>query len=190
MISTTDFKRGARLLVDGEPYQLEDFQVQTPSARGAATLVRCKLRHIVGGALLDRTFKSGEKFEEPDVAFRQVQFLYGDGDSSHFMDLDGYEQFAIANDRIAEIVPWLTDGMQLNAVYWNGTVAGINLPQYVEAQVDMAGAGARGDTASGKNLKDAVLENGLTIRVPLFVESGERIVVDPRTLEFIRRGGR
>jgi len=72
MITTTDFKRGARIVVDGDPFQIEDYQVQTPSARGAATLVRCKLRHIVTGSLLDKTFKSGEKFEEPDVAFRQI----------------------------------------------------------------------------------------------------------------------
>lgn len=187
MITTTDFKRGARLMVDGQPYQIEDFQVQQPSARGAATLVRCKLRHSVDGSLLDRTFKAGEKFEEPDIAYRQVQFLYGDGESSHFMELAGYEQFALPNERIEEMVPWLTDGLQMNAVYWNGAVAGINLPQYVEAEVEMVGAGARSDTASGKNLKDAVLTNGLTIRVPLFVESGERVIVDPRTLEFIRR---
>lgn len=190
MITTTDFKRGARLMVDGQPYHLEDYQVQTPSARGAATLVRCKLRHIVDGSLLDKTFKAGEKFEEPDVAFRQVQFLYGDGDSSHFMDLGTYDQFALPNERIEDMVPWLTDGLQMNAVYWNGSVAGINLPQYVEARIDMVGAGSRSDTASGKNLKDATLANGLTIRVPLFIESGERVVVDPRTLEFIRRAAK
>jgi elongation factor P len=190
MITTTDFKRGARLMVDGEPYQLDDYTTQSPSARGAATLVRCKLRHVVSGTLLERTFKAGEKFEEPDVAFRQVQFLYGDGDSSHFMDLGSYEQFALRNEAIDDMVPWLTDGLPLNAVYWNGAVAGINLPQYVEAEVGMVGAGARGDTASGKNLKEAVLTNGITIRVPLFVESGERVIVDPRTLEFVRRAGK
>ena len=190
MISTTDFKRGARLLLDGQPYQLEDYQVQTPSARGAATLVRCKLRNVVDGTLVDKTFKSGEKFEEPDIQFRQVQFLYQDGEASHFMDLGSYEQFHLANERIEEMVPWLTDGLQLNAVYWNGSVAGINLPQYVEAEVAMAGPGAKGDTASGKNLKEAALTNGVTIKVPLFVETGERVIVDPKTLEFIRRAGK
>jgi elongation factor P len=190
MISTTEFKRGARILVEGEPYQLEDYQVQTPSARGAASLVRCKLRHVVTGALLDKTFKSGEKFDEPDVALRQVQYLFGDGESSHFMDLLSYEQFAIPNERIEDIVPWLTDGLNLNAVYWNGSVAGLNLPQYVEAEIDMAGGGSKSDMASGKNLKEAFLTNGVTIRVPLFIESGERVVVDPRTLEFIRRASK
>jgi elongation factor P len=144
----------------------------------------------VTSALLDKTFKSGEKFDEPDVALRQVQFLFGDGESSHFMELASYEQFAIPNERIEDIVPWLTDGLQLNAVYWNGTVAGISLPQYVEAEIEMAGGGSKSDMASGKNLKDASLTNGVTIRVPLFIESGERVVVDPRTLEFIRRASK
>ena len=190
MISTTDFKRGIRLIVDTEPYTLEEYSVQTPSARGAATLVRCKLRHVVSGVLIDKTFKAGEKFEEPDVAFRQVQFLYGDGDACHFMELASYEQFEMPRERIGDIVPWLSEGLALNAVYWNGAVAGLALPQYVEAEVDMVGGGARGDTASGRNLKDAVLRNGVTIRVPLFVEAGERVVVDPRTGEFIRRAPR
>lgn len=88
------------------------------------------------------------------------------------------------------MVPWLTDGLNLNAVYWNGVVAGITLPQYVEAEIDMAAGGSKSDTASGKNLKDASLTNGLTIRVPLFIESGERVVVDPKTLEFIRRASK
>jgi elongation factor P len=106
------------------------------------------------------------------------------------MELATYEQFAISNATIEDIVPWLTDGMSLNAVYWNGAVAGITLPQYVEAEIDMAAGGAKSDTASGKNLKDASLTNGLTIRVPLFVDSGERIIVDPRTLTFIRRASK
>ena len=187
MISTGDFKRGGRVLLDGEPYTIEEFTVQTPSARGAATLVRCKLRGVLNGTLVDRTFKGGDKFEVPDVGFRQVQYLYGDGDSSHFMDVASYEQFALPNERLGDMVPWLTEGLQLSSVVWDGNVVGVDLPQYVEAQVDMVGGGSRSDTASGKNLKEATLTNGQRIRVPLFVESGERILVNPRTQEFVRR---
>lgn len=187
MISTSDFKKGARILVDGAPYAVEDYSVQTPSARGAATLVRARIRHLVDGTLVEKTWKSGEKFEEADVAFRQVQFLYDDGESCHFMDLGSYDQFHLPNERLEETIPWLREEMQLSAVAWNGSVVGVSLPQYVDAEVDMVGAGARGDTASGKTLKDAVLKNGVTVKVPLFVESGETIVVDPRTREFIRR---
>jgi elongation factor P len=187
MISTGEFKRGGRILLDGEPYTIEEFTVQTPSARGAATLVRCKLRSVLHGTLADRTFKGGEKFEVPDVGFRQVQYLYGDAESSHFMDIGSYEQFALPNERLGDMVPWLTEGLQLSSVVWDGNVVGVDLPQYVEAQVDMVGGGSRSDTASGKNFKEATLTNGQRIKVPLFIESGERILVNPRTQEFVRR---
>lgn len=187
MISTGDFKKGARIVVDGEPYTIEDYTVQTPSARGAATLVRTKLRNLVSGTLLEKTFKSGEKFEVPDVVLAPCQFLYDDGESCHFMNVNSYDQFELSHDTIDELVPWLVEGMQLNSVIWNGNVVGVGLPQYVEAEVDMVGAGSKSDTATGRTLKDAVLTNGLTIKVPLFIESGERIVVDPRSREFVRR---
>jgi len=187
MISTGDFKRGARILVGDEPCTIEDFSVHTPSARGAATLVRCKLRSILSGTLMDKTFKAGEKFDVPDVSFRQAQFLYDDGDHCHFMDVSSYEQFALARDTLEEMLPWLSEGLQVSSVVFDGRVVGLDLPQYVEATVDMVGAGSRSDTASGKNLKDALLDNGLTIKVPLFIDNGERIVVNPRTLEFVRR---
>jgi elongation factor P len=187
MITTGDFKRGGRILTDGEPYTIEDFTVQTPSARGAATLVRCKLRSVLTGTLIDRTFKGGEKFEVPDVGFRQVQFLYDDGEACHFMDVASFEQFALDHERLPDMVPWLTEGLQLSSVVWDGNVVGVDLPQYVEATIDMVGGGSRSDTASGKNLKEATLTNGITIRVPLFIDSGERVVVNPRTHEFVRR---
>ena len=187
MLSTGDFKRGLRILVDGEPWTIEDYTVQTPSARGAATLVRTKLRSILTGTLLEKTFKSGEKFEEPDVSFKQVQYLYGDGDAHHFMDQDSYEQHALSQADLEEDAPWLSDGMQLYAVFYNGRMVGVNLPQQVEAEIAMAGAGSRTDTASGGNLKDATLKNGVQIKVPLFVEIGDRVIVDPRSREFVRR---
>jgi elongation factor P len=187
MISTGDFKRGTRILVDGEPCSIENISVQTPSARGAATLVRCKLRNIVTGTQLERTFKGGEKFEVPDVSLRKVQFLYDDGHSCHFMETESYEQFELANDGIEAIRPWFVEEMQLDSVLWNGKIVGVTLPVHVEAVVDMVGGGSRSDTAGGKNLKEATLTNGLTIKVPLFVENGERILVDPATGEFVRR---
>lgn len=190
MLSTADFKKGLRILVDGEPYTIMDYTVQTPSARGAATLVRTKIRNIVSGAVFDRTFKAGEKFEEPDVQYRQVQFLYNDGESCNFMDTGSYEQFSLTSEQMGDGAAWLTEGLEMRAVAYNGAVVNVELPAFVEAQVEMAGAGARGDTASGKNLKDAVLTNGVTVKVPLFVESGDRIIVDTRTGEFSRRAPR
>lgn len=187
MLTTSDFKKGLRVLMDGEPYVVEDYTVQTPSARGAATLVRTKMRHIITGVLVDRTFKSGEKFEEPDVQFRQIQFLYDDGDALHFMDTQSYDQFALAREQVGEGADWLGEGLQLSSVVFNGRPVGINLPPFLEAEVAMVGGGSRADTASGKNLKDATLTNGRTVKVPLFIESGEKILVDTRTWEFARR---
>jgi len=187
MISTGDFKKGQRILVDGEPYAIDSLTVSSPSARGAATLVRCKLRNVVTGVLVERTFKGGDKFEVPDVSLRKIQYLYDDGESCHFMDTGTYDQFSLPNETIESIRPWLVEEMQLDSVLWNDKVAGVSLPQYVEALVDMVGAGSRSDTAGGKNMKEATLTNGRTIKVPLFIDSGEKIIVDPSTGEFVKR---
>jgi elongation factor P len=187
MIATGDFKRGARILVEGEPYTVEEYTTQSPSARGAATLVKVRLRHVVTGQVSDRTFKAGERFEEPDVAIRTVQFLYRDGDDFHFMDQQTYDQFTLGADTLDDLTPWLTENLEVTAILYNGQAVGVTLPAFIEAEVDMVGGGSRGDTASGKNLKDAALTNGKTIKVPLFIESGERILVDTRTWEFSRR---
>lgn len=190
MLSTSDFKRGLRVLMDGEPYAIEDYSVQTPSARGAATLVRTRMRNIITGVLADRTFKSGEKFDEPDVQFRQIQFLYDDGEACHFMDTQTYDQFALARDQVGEAADWMTEGLQLSSVVFNGRAVGVSLPQFVEATIEMVGGGSRGDTQSGKNLKDATLTNGRSVKVPLFVETGEKVLIDTRTWEFSKRAPR
>jgi elongation factor P len=142
---------------------------------------------VVTGQVSDRTFKAGERFEEPDVAIRTVQYLYRDGDDFHFMDQQSYEQFTLTAATLGDLTPWLTENLEVTAVLYNGQAVGVTLPAFVEAEVDMVGGGSRGDTASGKNLKDATLTNGETIKVPLFIESGERILVDTRTWEFARR---
>ena len=190
MISTTDFKRGARILVDGEPYTLEDYSVQTPSARGAATLVPCKLRHVVSGALLSKTFKSGEKFDEPDLETREVQFLYAEGETLHFMDLASYDQFAMARESVGGLARYLVDGQALKSVLFNGRVIGLDLPPFLEMEVVSVDASARGDTASGKVMKDARLVTGAEIKVPSYLDAGERVLVDTRTGEFVKRVNR
>jgi elongation factor P len=103
------------------------------------------------------------------------------------MDVESYDQFQIPAERLGDDAVWLTEGLQLNSIVLGGHVAGVSMPTFVELEVDTVGAGARGDTASGKALKDAVLVNGVTIKVPLFIDSGERIVVDLRTREYVRR---
>jgi elongation factor P len=157
VIVTSDFKRGLAILVEGKPYIITDYSVQTPSARGAATLVRVKARNVLTGQVLDMTFKSGDKFDEPDLEFRKTSFLYADGDEYHFMDET------------------------------NGRCYGVELPQFVEFEVTETGPGGRSDMASGKVTKPATLSNGTEIRVPVYLEAGEKVMVDTTTGEFVRR---
>jgi elongation factor P len=187
MLTTADFKKGLRILIDGEPYSIVDYTVQTPSARGAATLVRTKVRNFLTGAVFDRTFKSGEKFDEPDLVRRAVQFLYRDGDDLHFMENDSYEQFQLPAAQLGEPAAWLTDGLALHAIVFNGRVVNVEVPRFLVVAVESTEPSVRGATASGKSFKDAVVAGGVTIKVPLYVEAGERLEVDTEELRFVRR---
>jgi elongation factor P len=187
MLTTADFKRGLHVLIDGDPYEILDYSVQTPSARGSATLVRTKVRNVRTDQVLDKTFKSGERFEEPDLEKRQVQFLYADGDALHFMDLASYEQFSLPRGSVGDAARWLIDGLALHSNVFNGRVIGVALPPHVELEVVEVDPGMRGDTASGKVLKEARVATGARVKVPLYLEAGERILVDTRTGEFLKR---
>ena len=190
MISTADFKKGLTLLVEGKPYQILDYTVQTPSARGAATLVRVKGRNVITGQVLEMTFKAGEKFAEPDLEKRRINFLYSEGDAYHFMDEESFEQFALDRSTLGDSVRWLHEGTTLRSVVFEGKVMGIELPQFVEMEVVETGPGGRSDMASGKVTKAAKLSNGTEIRVPSYLEAGERVMVDTTTGEFVRRVGK
>ena len=190
MITTGDFKRGRAILVEGQPFIIADYTVQTPSARGAATLVRVKARNALTGQLLDMTFKSGERFEKPDLERRKVNFLYADGDDFHFMDEESYEQFHLSKGDLGDAVVWLQEGVTLRSVVFEGRVVGVELPQFIEFEVVETGAGGRSDMASGKVTKSATLSNGTAIRVPVYLKAGERVLVDTTTGEFVKRAGR
>jgi elongation factor P len=187
MLTTGDFKKGLRILIEREPYEVMDYTVQTPTARGSATLVRTKVRNILTGSVFDKTFKSGEKFEEPDLVMRTVQFLYKDGSDFHFMDLESYEQFHLPGEQVGDHGQWLTDGASLRSILFNGSVAGIELPQFMEFDIESTEPAVRGDTASGRVMKDAVLPTGAVVKVPLYMEAGERILVSTQTGEFVKR---
>ena len=119
MLTTADFKKGLQILLDGDPYQVMDYTVQTPSARGSATLVRAKVRNIRTDQLFDKTFKSGERFEEPDLERRDVQFLYAEQEMLHFMDLASYDQFQLTREALGDAVRWLMDGVTLRSNVFN-----------------------------------------------------------------------
>lgn len=187
MISTADFKRGLSILMEGQPYVIVDYSVQTPSARGAATLVRVKARNVLTGQVLDLTFKAGERFEEPDLERRKVSFMYADGDAYHFMDETSYDQFHLDKAVLGDAVRWLVEGASLRSVVFEGRVVGVDLPQFVEVRVAETGPGGRSDMASGRATKSATLANGTQIRVPVYLEAGETVVVDTSTGEFVKR---
>jgi elongation factor P len=190
MITTGDFRRGLAILVEGKPYLITDYSVQTPSARGAATIVRIKGKNIITGQVLDMTFKSGDKFEEPDLERRKINYLYAEGDDHHFMDEDSYEQFHLGPETLGDAVRFLREGVTLRSIVFEGRVVGVELPQFVEFEVTETGPGGRSDMASGKVTKVATLSNGTTIRVPVYLGAGETVVVDTTTGEFVKRAGK
>jgi len=187
VISTADFRKGLPILVEGIPYVIMDYTVQTPSARGAATLVRVRARNVLTSALQDLTFKSGDRFEEPDLMKRKINFLYAEGDSFHFMDEESYEQFHLDRTTLGEAAKWLVEGVTLRSVVFEGRVIGIELPQFIEMEVVETGPGGRSDMASGKVTKPATLSNGTVIKVPVYLDAGERVLVDTGTGEFVKR---
>ena len=190
MLSTSDFKKGLAILVEGQPYLILDATFQTPSARGAATLVRVKARNVLTSQVLDLTFKSGEKFQEPDLSRRKIGFLYAEGGDFHFMDEESFEQFALDREVLGEAVRWLKEGITVRSVVFEGRIIGVELPQFVEMEILETGPGGRSDMASGKVTKIATLSGGTQIRVPAYLEAGERVLVDTTTGEFVKRAGR
>lgn len=187
MPSTAEFKKGVRILLDGQPWAIVDHSVQTPSARGGATLVKAKLRNLLDGQFMERTFKAGEMFEDPALTFRQAQFLYADSADLYFMDQESFEQFSLSADTVGEMARWLRDDMEVRAIHFNGEVAGVELPRVLTVRVIDTEPAVRGNTASGKVLKRAVVAGGVEIQVPLYLEAGELIEVDPYERRFIRR---
>lgn len=187
MISTGDFKRGLRILVDGDPYVILDVHVQSPSARGASSLSKIKVRNLRTGQVLDRTFRGGDRVEEPDLELRPVQFLYRDEAGFHFMDTQSYEQFALAVDDLGEAAGYLTDGLDgIRSVVFNGKVISVDLPQTVVLRVADTAPPMKGATAQAQT-KAATLETGLVVQVPSYLESDELIVVDTRDARFMSR---
>ena len=190
MILTSDFKRGLTILFEGQPFVIVDYTVQSPTARGASTLVRVRGRNVLTGQTLDMTFKSGDKFEEPDLERRKINFMYSDGDDFHFMDEESFEQFHLVREALGDAVRWLNEGVTLRSIVFEGRVAGVELPQFVELEVVETGPGGRSDMVSGKVTKSATLSNGTQIKVPVYLKAGERVLIDTTTGEFVKRAGR
>ena len=187
LTGANELKRKMLILVDNQPYTVLEVFFATPSARGAATMVRTRLRHLLTGAVLEKSFRSSEKFEEPDVELAPASFLYADGEGFHFMDETSYEQFALDAEQLGDARGYLKDGTTVQVLRYNGAPVSLELPQFVELIVTETEPGLRGDTAAGGATKNATLETGLQVRVPLFIKEGEVVRVNTQTGEVAGR---
>jgi elongation factor P len=187
LTGANELKRKLLITVDGQPYTVVEVFYASPTARGAATMVRTRLRHLLTGAVLEKSFKASEKFAEPDVQLASASFLYSDGDGFHFMDESTYEQFTFEDEQIGDDRGYLKEGVSLQVLKYNGAPVSLQLPQYVELAVTATEPGMRGDTAAGGASKQATLETGLAVRVPLFIKEGEVVRVNTQTGEVAGR---
>lgn len=184
MIGTSDFRGGLKLELEGDPYMIVEYQHVKPGKGGA--FVRTKLKNLKTGNLLEKTFRSGEKFNAPDLIEREMQFLYQQGDEYHFMDTDTYEQLFLAAAQLGSSRDFLKENLVAKILFFRGQPLGVELPVFVELKIIETAPGVRGDTATG-GTKIAKLESGGTVKVPLFMEEGTLIKVDTRTGSYIER---
>jgi elongation factor P len=182
-VSTAEFRKGLKIELDGQPYNIVEFQHVKPGKGGA--FVRTKLKHLRLGRVVDRTFRAGEKVGLVDYEQRKMQYLYKD-DNYHFMNLSTYEQIALGPDVAGEAASWLKETMEVDVLLINGVPAGVEVPNFVELEVVKTDPGLRGDTASGGS-KPATLETGAVVQVPLFIDQGEILRIDTRTGAYIER---
>ena len=181
LITANELKRELLITVEGQPYVVLEVFFASPTARGAATMVRTRLRQLLTGAVMEKSFRSSEKFAEPDIELAPASFLYSDTHGFHFMDEKSYEQFAFTSDEIGNDRNYLKEGLSVQVLKYNGQPVSLQLPQFVELEVTSTELGQRGDTAAGGATKQATVETGLVVRVPLFIKEGEMVRVNTQT---------
>ncbi len=183
MYSTPDFRRGLRIEINDEPFIMVNFQHVKPGKGGA--FVRTKLKNLLNGNVVDRTFRSGEKVGKPDIEEKEMQYLYTDGDF-HFMDNDTYEQTALTAEIVGDAKDFLQENSVVTVLFYKGRVINLELPTFVTLEVTEAEPGLKGDTASSVT-KPVTVETGARINVPLFINPGDRLRIDTRTGEYMER---
>jgi elongation factor P len=183
-ISTNQFRNGAAVRVDGKRFTILYFQHVKPGKGGA--FVRTRLRNLDTGAVIEKTFRAGEKVESVRTESRPMQFLYRDGDLFYFMDSETYEQIGITADVLGESAGYIVPNGEVKVLSADGEVVSVEPPAHVDLEVTQTDPGLKGDTATGGS-KPATLETGLVVQVPLFVNVGERVRVDTRTNEYLTR---
>jgi elongation factor P len=187
LIEAIEIKRKMFFEYEGAPYHALDVEISRPTARGGQTLVRIKMRNLVTRAVFDRTFKAGEKFEEPDLVVVDAAYLYADATGLHFMDQETYETLTLRPELLGDDRLLLVDNLIVEVQKFNGNPIGVQFPPHVEMTVAGTESGVRGNTASGSVTKTATLESGLQIQVPLFIKEGEKVRVHTETKAFAGR---
>jgi elongation factor P len=184
LVDTNSFKNGMHIELDGKVWRILEFQHVKPGKGGA--FVRTKLRSLEAGAVVDRTFRAGEKFARVHTETKNVQYLYDDGTDAHFMDSETYDQFSVAHSEIEDALPFMQPNSTVQVLAVNGKPSSVQLPASVELTVVETEPGVKGDTVSNVT-KPATLETGGVVQVPLFVNVGDRLKVDPREKRYISR---
>ncbi len=184
MYSTAEFKKGLKIEIDGAPLVIVDFQHVKPGKGGA--FVRTKLKNLLTGRVVDQTFRSGERVKKPDLMEREMQYLYGEGDSFCMMDNETYEQIMLTPEQVGEARLFLVENLNVKVLFFNQQPVAVEVPNFVEQLIAQTEPGLRGDTATG-GTKPATLESGAAIQVPLFINEGDRVKVDTRTGAYIER---
>jgi elongation factor P len=185
VISTNQFKNGNHIEVEGTIFKILEFQHVKPGKGGA--FVRTKLRRAADGAVIDRTFRAGEKFRPVRTEARKMQFLYSDGTEAHFMDEQSFEQIPLPATAVEDQLKWIKPSESVDLLFIDGSPSDVQVSASVELEVTHTEPGVRGDTASGGGNKPATLETGATVQVPLFVNIGDRVKVDTRSGAYMSR---
>lgn len=184
MYETSDIKKNLKVQIDGNPYVVVEFQFVKPGKGTAFT--RTKMKNMMTGSTLERTFKTGEKLEPADIAERTMQFLYKEGDGFVFMDTSNYEQLTLSLEQLGDSALYLIDGLMVDVLLFNDKPIGVTPPNFVELTVVETEPGFKGDTSSNAT-KPAKFETGLEVNVPLFIEQGEILRIDTRTGSYSER---
>tara|TARA_Y100000588_G_scaffold394887_1_gene518062 strand:- start:2200 stop:2766 length:567 start_codon:yes stop_codon:yes gene_type:complete len=185
VISTSDFRKGRKILFQNEPYMVIEFVHVKPGKGGA--FVRTKMKNLITGLMHEETFRSGEKFADPGLEYKDMQYLYHDENLYHFMDLESYEQMSFNKNQVEEALDFLKEQETYNIVYFQDKPIAVNPPMFMELVVKEAPPGVRGNTAQGAATKPATLETGLVLQVPLFVNEGDIVKIDTRDNKYIER---
>lgn len=184
-VNTSDFRPGLKVEMEGQPFVIVSNEFVKPGKGQAFNRVR--LKHLLSGRVVDKTFKSGEKLDLADVMEAQMRMLYREADGIVFMDENSFEQLKIHQEKVGETDRWMMEDKMYELLIYNGEPVAVVPPTFMELKISRTDPGARGDTASGRVLKPAELESGATIQVPIFINEGETVKVDTRTGEYVSR---